>query len=435
MNKQLLTIFLIFAASLFSVQSWGQCPDSTSNQYQRGDFGENNALHYEFASGCGGSTLTISGTGALNGLPPVGLTGQSNVIVEDGITSIGDSVFAGGWGSMVFLNFISIPNSVTSIGNYAFAGCQPYLTPIIIPSNLTSIGSFAFVNAYSRGGYDVYIPALNNLKSIGDFAFYDYGNHNTNIQPGVFNISSGVTSIGMGAFFNCPLINSINVASDNAYYSSEDGVLFNKDKTILLACLGSINGTYTIPNSVTSIGGTAFLSSSVTSITIPSSVKSISNYTVRLPLFPPGYAYSRVVGGAFGASGLKSIYVDWKVPIAVDSIVFAGVNKPNITLFVPYGTKSLYQADPVWGTFGTTIEQAPTSVVNINNSSFHAYITNNVLKVESSQAEKITVYSAKGVLLYTALKSAGENDIPVSVLRGSVYIIKGSVSGTIKVVR
>jgi len=81
------------------------------------------------------------------------------------------------------------------------------------------------------------------------------------------------------------------------------------------------------------------------------------------------------------------------------------------------------------------VSQTITAIENINNSSFHAYITNNVLKVESSQTEQITVYSTKGVQLYTALKSAGAIDIPVSSLRGSVYIIKGSVSGTIKVLR
>jgi len=81
------------------------------------------------------------------------------------------------------------------------------------------------------------------------------------------------------------------------------------------------------------------------------------------------------------------------------------------------------------------VSQTITAIENISNSSFYAYITNNTLKVESPQAEKITIYSASGVLLYSAMKSAGEIDIPVSSLHGSIYIIKGSVSGTIKVTK
>jgi len=81
------------------------------------------------------------------------------------------------------------------------------------------------------------------------------------------------------------------------------------------------------------------------------------------------------------------------------------------------------------------VERVATSIESISNASFYAYIINNMLKIESSQAETITVYSAAGVQIYSAKKDVGLIDIPVSSLPGSVYIIKGSVSGTIKVVK
>ena len=81
------------------------------------------------------------------------------------------------------------------------------------------------------------------------------------------------------------------------------------------------------------------------------------------------------------------------------------------------------------------VERVATSIENIGNSLFYAHFINNMLKVESSQAETITIYSAAGVRLYSTNKDAGIIEIPFSSIPGSVYIIKGSVSGTIKVVK
>jgi len=78
-----------------------------------------------------------------------------------------------------------------------------------------------------------------------------------------------------GAFFGCTSLTAINVAADNGRYSSVDGVLFNKSKTVLIQFPGGKTGTYTIPKGVTSIGGGAFRYSSLTGINIPTSVSSI----------------------------------------------------------------------------------------------------------------------------------------------------------------
>ena len=159
--------------------------------------------------------------------------------------------------------------SVTSIGEYAFGWCES-LTSITIPNSVTSIGSSAF-----RG--------CKNLTSI--------------------TIPNSVTSIDEDAFQWCTSLASINVDSGNVYYSSLNGVLYNKDKTELIRSPEGIK-SITIPDSVTSIGWGAFYNcESLTSITIPNSVTSIGDYAfidckslknVTIP-----NSVTRIGGGAF----------------------------------------------------------------------------------------------------------------------------------------
>ena len=138
---------------------------------------------------------------------------------------------------------MTIPDSVTCIGNGAFDDCWG-LSNISIPETVTSIGDGAFV--YS-GLSNVTIPA--NVVSIGD-----------------------------GAFSHCRALMSISVDEDNANYSTLDGVLFNKARTKLIVCPGKKTGAYTIPDSVTIISVGAFGGcQSLTSVTIPNSVTSIED--------------------------------------------------------------------------------------------------------------------------------------------------------------
>ena len=141
---------------------------------------------------------------------------------------------------------VVIGDSVTSIGVQAFSWCDS-LTSVTIGNSVTSIGDEAFWWCTS-------------LTSV--------------------TIPDSVTSIGDEAFNNCTSLTSITVKEDNPNYSSDEyGVLFNKDKTLLIQYpIGNKRTSYTIPDSVTSIGEAAFwLCTSLTSVTIPDSVTSIGN--------------------------------------------------------------------------------------------------------------------------------------------------------------
>ncbi|KAB2653639.1 MAG: leucine-rich repeat domain-containing protein, partial [Verrucomicrobia bacterium] len=168
---------------------------------------------------------------------------------------------------------------VTSIGRYAFQYCSG-LTSVTLPSSITSIGERAFW-------------ACTGLTSV--------------------TLPSSITEIGERAFWGCSGLKGITVDIANSTYSSNDGILFNKAQTSLIAFPGGKTGAYTIPNSVTSIGNGAFNGSTgLTSVTLPSSITSIGQET-----------FSR-------CSGLTSVYFMGNAP-DTDSYIFE--NSFNLTVY------------------------------------------------------------------------------------------------------
>ena len=375
-----------------------------------------------------------------------GCSGLTSVTIGNNVTSIGTSVFSDYSGltsiSVAMGNTVydsrdncnavietasntliigckttTIPNSVTSIGDYAFRYCTG-LTSVTIPNSVTSIGSNAFEECSSLTS--ITIP--NSVTSIGDWAFFECSSLTSIIIP------NSVTSIGEVAFCNCTGLTSIDVTSDNPNYYSEDGVLFNKTKTELIQYpIGNVRTEYTIPNSVTSIGNGAFEGcTGLTSITIPNSVTSIG------------------VVAFFFCSGLTSITCEATTPPTCDLLAFEEVPK-SIPLYVPFGSKDAYRNAAGWKDFTniqpikadnvdiTTVEVVPDETsVNIAWPKISgAYTYELVIKDKNGKVVCTLVFDAEGRLLSIAFNAPARDNMPQQTqVAGFAFTVTGLNSGT-----
>ena len=260
------------------------------------------------------ATLTITGTG-----------GMKNFYIED------KSAWHNSCNYASLIKNVVIEEGITDIGSEAFYGCSR-LEKIEIPSSVTSIG----INTFRK------------CKSLGKI-----------------EIPSSVTSIGKYAFLECSNLTNINVEGNSENYLSEDGILFNKDKTELIQVPANKNiFEYEIPRSVTSIGNDAFYGCrTLEKIEILNNVTSIG-----------WFAFS-------GCDRLKNI----NIPESIDSIEW-GTFQECISLErleIPSSVKSI-ESSAFEGCSSLTSINIPSSVKSIESSAFEGCSSLTSVNIPSS---------------------------------------------------
>lgn len=225
-------------------------------------------------------------------------SGLESVSIPETVAKVGDNAFE----KCTSLTSATVLNTV--VGNYQFAGCANLASATA--ANATSIGNGAFEGA----GISAFTVA-ESVTSIGASAFAS-----TPLKS--INIPASVTEIGEGAFYNCEKLATLTVDGGNTHYSSENNVLYNKDKTTLLVYPAGISlisvSVYLVPSSVTTIESNAFYKAKFASVSLPSTVTSIGPTPFRLAENLKGIAINgdAGVGDKYDESAvLGSAYAVW----------------------------------------------------------------------------------------------------------------------------
>jgi autotransporter-associated beta strand protein len=387
----------------------------------------------------------------------------ATVTIPAGVTSIGDMAFA----YCDKLTQITLPSSLTILENRAFLQCatlrgvyflgkaptlgggevfsgynimsichlagatgwpvvpakfggQPtaYWSQSVPDIFYTITGNMITIKGYSGTGAALDIPAAidgNAVTGIGDNAFIGSG--------GLMSVSipASVTSIGNTLFTDCAKLTTISVDASSPSYSSLDGVLFNKLKTMLIQCPAAKGGSYAIPGSVISIGNSAFYNCiGLSSVTIPPSVSSIGNSSfynctgltgVTIPGSVTNLGYSAFYNcsrltsvtispgvtsigySAFrNCSGLTSVTVPGSVTSIGDSAFYNCIGLTSVA--ISPGVTSI-GSSVFYNCYGLTSVAVPASVASIGTDVFAGCSGLTAIAVDSANPNYVGV---EGVL-------------------------------------
>ena len=367
-------------------------------------------------------TLTISGKGDMKdygdnygmSVAPwyVGSSQVKTVIIEDGVTSIGDRAFDG----CTKLTRVVIPDSVTSIGYSSFRGCYS-LPSVAIPDSVTSIGDSAFAYCKALTG----ITLSGSVTSIGSWAFQSCDSLTS------VTMRNGVTDIGDNAFAYCKNLtsvtipNSVKTIGTSAFYNCAGltrvtipGSVTRIEQDTFKGCSGLTS--VTISAGVASIESGAFRDcTSLTSVTIPGSVTSIEGYA---------FAYCSALTSLIIHDGATSIGISAFMNCTSLGSVTIPKSVTDIGGYAFSSCRSL--TDVYYG--GTETDWTKITIGNGNgnltSATLHCAPAAPVVKIGNSST------SGKPMLKWSAVEGATSYRIYRSTSKGSGYSLLGTTTAT-----
>ena len=249
-------------------------------------------------------------------------TSLSSVNIPVGVLFIGEKAFA----ECMNLSSVTLPEGVTSIGEEAFS--ESALSSIVLPTSLVRIGEQAF-----EGTRLTTITLPRNVAYLGNADRVDEETGRLIVEDDLF----------ADIFNGCSALTEVKVDASNKVYASMNGILMTKDlKTLLYFPQAKADNT--IPSGVETIYCDAFADCTFSSITLPASITAIEE-------------------DAFdGCYQLMSIISEIMKPSAINHYAFSYSVYEQATLYVPLGTKDLYEATEGWNNFQNIVEMESVEI-------------------------------------------------------------------------
>lgn len=267
----------------------------------------------------------------------------TSYIIPDGVKIIESTAFMG----TSNLNSIVIPNGVTTIKENAFYLCSN-LKNVSIPTSVKSIGEYAFdFSACTKENYGYYIgncligadneingnfTIKDGTRLVADSALREIDN------LGNISIPASVEIIGDCAFlnFSSESLKNITVANENKYFSSENGVLFNKNKTELLCYpCGKNETTYMVPNTVTKLAKVSFSGCKLNKLNLPNNLKYIdesafTETSLKTLSIPESVEY--IGKYTFLMSGIETVNIPKRIATIEEGTFSCCINLKSVTI-------------------------------------------------------------------------------------------------------
>lgn len=298
------------------------------------------------------------------------------------------------------------PATIATIGNDGLSKAK--ISNIIFPSNsvLSSIGNGAFT--LCKNLQSISFPAT--VTKLGNQAFYGCSSLKT------IDLPAALTTMGSYVFYGCDSLSAINVDSACLKYSSDEGVLYNGDKTtLILYPLAKTSASYTVADSTKIIDDYAFYNNPhLNSLSLPAGITEIK--TAGISVLP----------------NLLSLtcHADSPASITLADYVFYGIPKNTCTLFVPAGSENAYRAADKWREFmqivsiGTDVGLEVAESININIYPNPATDFVLISQLESFDGKKVSVFDLKGNEVYSTLVNSPEMRVNVQGWAKGIYVVR-----------